>query len=73
LYGLLGRRVAADPGYAYSDEVRSKDFRWTPEQLDQLLRQPSEILPRSRMTMIPIARPKERADLIAYLQTLADP
>ncbi len=71
LAGLLGRPVAGDPGYGYSDEVRALEFRWTPEQLDRLLRRPGDVLPRSRMTMLPLGRPEERADLIAYLQSRA--
>jgi cytochrome c len=68
LVGIVGRRLAADPGYSYSDEVRTKDFVWDAAQLDRFLRQPSEILPRSRMTMVPLSSPQERANLIAYLE-----
>ena len=68
LYGMFGRPAGQVPGFVYSDAVKNSEIVWTPETLDQWLARPSEFLPGTRMVFVGIRKPKDRANLLAYLQ-----
>ncbi len=66
--GLLGRKAGSVPGFGYSPAMRNAHITWNPKTLDQFLAQPLKTVPGSSMTYAGIPDPKDRADLIAYLQ-----
>jgi cytochrome c len=70
---LFGRRAGSVPGYDYSPMMQVQSFSWTPEILDQWLRDPVGFLPDSRMRFLPINDPQDRAHLIAFLQSATIP
>ncbi len=75
LWSVVQRPKAAHPGYAYSGplaELGKKGEAWTYESLDQFVANPRGYVPGTKMAFAGIANPRERADLIAYLRTLAD-
>jgi len=59
-------------GFAYSQALRGTGGQWTYEALDAFLANPKAYAPGTKMSFAGISRPDERADLIAYLRTLAD-
>ena len=72
LWGVLGRPVASQEGYPYSEALRSMGGVWTPERLDAFLVDPHEEVEGTRMPFRGISDPVERAALIAYLNTMTD-
>ena len=71
LYGVVGGPHAHMEGYQYSAALKAHAGPWTYEELDKWLTKPSAYAPGTKMSFAGIANPKERADVIDYLHTLA--
>jgi cytochrome c len=72
LYDVVGRPIAEHPGFAYSDALlKHKGSTWTYANLDDWLKSPKDWAPGTKMTFAGISDDKDRANLLAYLQTLA--
>jgi len=71
LYGVVGRNVASVAGFNYSAALKAKGGTWTFDALDKWLLDPRADVPGTAMTFAGIANEKQRADLIAYLDTLS--
>ncbi|MGD9501352.1 MAG: cytochrome c family protein [Methyloceanibacter sp.] len=74
LNGIVGRKAAAAPGFAYSPGLKKlgdEGFAWTAENLDKWIADPKAMLPDSPMAQLfqGVSDAQERADIIAYLQT----
>ena len=68
--GVFGRAAGRAAGFAYSEALKGSSLVWNDETLDRWLADPEKTAPGQRMGVnVPDAR--ERADLIAYLKTLA--
>jgi len=73
LYGIVGDEVAHDRGgYAFSDALKSKGGTWTVDALNDWLFKPSTYVKGTKMTFIGLPKAKDRADIIAYLNSLSD-
>ena len=72
LYGVIGRPLASHGGFNYSAALKGKGGEWSYEALDQFVHNPKGYAPGTIMAFAGVARPEERADLLAYLRTLAD-
>jgi cytochrome c len=72
LWGAVGRAVAKQPGFSYSDELVAKGGNWTPEELDLFLANPLERVPGTRMGFLGLPDQQERADLITFLNMKSD-
>lgn len=71
LFGLFGRQAGTLPGYSYSDALKSSDLVWEADTIDKLFELgPDHYTPGSKMPMQRIARPEDRADLIAFLREM---
>lgn len=70
LWGIVGKDVAAVKGFNYSKAFRNLGGRWTPERLDQFLRDPEGFAPGTTMTMPGIEDETLRRDIINYLVEL---
>ncbi|MGZ2259216.1 c-type cytochrome [Roseobacter sp. A03A-229] len=70
LYGVVGREKGAVGGFNYSDTLASMDGAWTAENLDGFLERPSSYAPGTSMSFAGLKKVEERADLIAYLDSL---
>lgn len=68
LHGIVGRRVASLPGYAYSPALRAQKFMWTEAQLDKWLKSPRTLVPGTSMSFPGLSDAAERKALIAYLK-----
>ena len=72
VWGVVGAPVGSHmEGYAYSNALKAKGGQWTYEELDKWLLKPAAYAPGTKMTFAGVPDPKVRADLIAYLRTLA--
>jgi cytochrome c len=75
MWNLLDRPKAAVAGFAYSDVLKSQAAaggKWDFASLDGFIANPRGYAPGTKMAFAGIASPKERADLLAYLRSLAD-
>ncbi len=72
LFGIVGRARASEPSFAYSDAMKAKGGEWTIEDLNKFLTNPKEFVPGTKMNFPGFARGSQRADVIAYLNSLAD-
>jgi len=70
LKGVVGRRAGAVKGYSYSKALLATQLTWTPAELDRWLARPQALAPGTLMVFAGVPSAAERADLIAYLQTL---
>ena len=64
--GIVGRAAGSLPDYAYSAALKRSGLIWTPQTLDRWLRDPQKLVPGAKM-YFSVAKPKDRADIIAYL------
>ena len=71
LYGVVGRAVASEPGFNYSAPLKAKGGTWTFDALNKWLTKPSADVPGTAMTFAGLSNEKQRADVIAYLNTLS--
>src|SRR5581483_6576511 len=70
LHGVVGRKAGKQPGFAYSDALSAKNFRWTAEKLDQFLKDPSEFAPGTAMAFSGLKNDADRQAVINYLKTV---
>ncbi|HEV2596712.1 c-type cytochrome [Sphingopyxis sp.] len=69
LRGIVGKKAASKPKYAYSPALKKSVLVWNPENLDRWLAGPTKLVPGSKMvTAVPNAA--NRKAIIAYLATL---
>jgi len=72
LYGVVGGPHDHESGFDYSAALEKfKGQPWTYEQLNKWLFDPQTYAPGTRMTFAGIKNTQQRADVIAYLRTLA--
>lgn len=72
LWNVVGRRIAADPDFDYSESLKKVGGDWDIERLDDYLSDPKLVAPEGRMPFPGITSAEERAHLIAYLIALRD-
>jgi cytochrome c len=74
LYGVVGAQKAHAEGFAYSDillQQQAEGQTWTYENLNAFLTSPRDYAPGTKMAFAGVDSPEERADILAYLQTLS--
>lgn len=72
LWGIVGRDIGSYDGFSYSGAMSALDGDWTYEQLDHFIANPRGWLDGTAMAFAGIRNEEDRADLLAYLQTLSD-
>jgi cytochrome c len=70
LFGIVGRPSHSVAGFNYSEPMKAYSVTWDTAVLDHYLIDPRATVPGTKMIFVGIKNEKERADLIAYLQTL---
>jgi cytochrome c len=70
LFGVVGEPIGQGKGFAFSDVLKSKGGNWTPETLNEWLYKPSAFAKGTKMSFAGITKPQERANVIAYLESL---
>jgi cytochrome c len=71
LYGIVGARVASAAGFSFSAALKKVGGSWTYEQLNHWLLDPQTFAPGTLMSYPGMRSIQGRADVIAYLRTLA--
>ncbi len=72
LYGVVGRDVAAVDGFGYSGALVAVADVWTPDNLNHFLENPKGYAPGTAMGYNGMRKIEDRANLIAYLDSLDD-
>jgi cytochrome c len=72
LWDVVGGPIAEDRGgFSFSDALsKHKGEKWTPELLNDWLDNPQHFAQGTKMTFAGFPKAENRADVIAYLQTL---
>jgi len=72
LWDVVGRQKGSGAGFSYSDAMKAKGGTWTADDLNKFLASPRDFAPGTKMTFAGFSRENQRADVIAYLNTLSD-
>lgn len=67
--GVFGCRAGTQAGFGYSDALKKSGIVWDVAALDRWLADPNALVPGNTMAVKLANVPKDRADLIAYLET----
>jgi cytochrome c len=71
LYGVVDRPVASEPGFNYTAALKAKGGKWTFAALNKWLTDPRADVRGTSMSFAGLSREKQRADVIAFLDTLS--
>lgn len=72
LHGILGGPKAHLGNFNYSAALKGKGGDWTAEDMNEFLKNPKGYVPGTIMAFAGISSGKERADIIAYLNSNSD-
>jgi len=70
LFGVVGRKAATRPGFAYSAPLQKSGIVWTEASLTKWTAGPARVVPGTKMAFAGISSKKQQADLVEYLETL---
>ena len=70
LFGVVGRKAGSIEGFRYSEANKKSGITWTPEVLDEYLKDPRAKVPGTIMAFAGLKNDTERQNVIAYLETL---
>jgi cytochrome c len=72
LFGIVGDKKGEGRGFNFSAGMKGKGGTWTIDDLNQFIDNPKGFVPGTAMGFAGIQKDSERADVIAYLNTLSD-
>jgi cytochrome c len=70
LNGVVDRAVGSVGEFAYSDGMKAHGGNWDPDSLYAFLENPKAYVPGTKMSFAGLPKPEDRANIIAYLQSL---
>jgi cytochrome c len=70
LFGVIGRLAGSIPGFQYTADHKKLGVTWDAAILDKYLTNPRALVPDTTMIYAGLNDDTERANLIAYLETL---
>lgn len=70
LHGVVGRPSHSIEGFNYSEPMKNYNVTWDQPTLDHYLTDPRGVVPGTKMIFVGVKKDDERANLIAYLETL---
>lgn len=70
LDGVINRAVGGVAGFAYSDAMAGHGGAWDPETMSLFLENPKGYVPGTKMSFAGLPKPEDRANVVAYLQSL---
>jgi cytochrome c len=72
LWSVVGRPLASHAGFNYSAALKAKGGDWTIDALNAFILNPKADIPGTAMAFAGVSRANERADILAYLNSLSD-
>jgi cytochrome c len=72
LYGIVGDHKGEGRGFNFSAAMKGKGGTWSIDDLNQFIASPKGYVPGTAMGFAGIQKDSERADVIAYLNSLSD-
>ena len=71
LYGIMEENIAAVPNYQFSQALAAhKSEKWDPDKLNVWLYKPQDFAKGTKMTFPGLPKVQDRADVVAYLESL---
>ncbi len=70
LNGIVDKAVGSVASFSYSNGMAGFGGAWTPEILNEFILKPKALISDTKMSFAGLRKVEERADLIAYLQTV---
>jgi len=70
LYGVVDRPIGSVDGFSYSGGFADSGDNWNAANLDAFLTKPKAFAPKTSMGFSGLKKPADRANLIAYLDSL---
>ncbi|MBU2981550.1 cytochrome c family protein [Lentibacter algarum] len=70
LHGIVGKSVASTDGFGYSGALKAVAETWGTDELNAFLTKPKSFAPGTAMSFNGLKKDKDRANLIAYLESL---
>jgi cytochrome c len=72
LYGIVGDHKGEGRGFNFSAAMKAKGGSWSIDELNQFIASPKGFVPGTAMGFAGIPKDTERADVLAYLNSLSD-
>ena len=72
LFGIVGDHRGEGRGFNFSAAMKAKGGTWTIDDLNQFIANPKGFVPGTAMGFAGIPKDSERADVIAFLNSLSD-
>jgi cytochrome c len=72
LYGVVGEARGTGRGFNFSAAMKAKTGTWSFEDLNKFIASPKGFVPGTAMSFAGITKDSERADLLAYLNSMSD-
>jgi len=70
LQGIVGRRSGSVSGFRYSRAMKNANITWDQKSLEAYVAAPQVLVPGTTMPFSGLPNAGDRADLVAYLETL---
>ena len=72
LFGIVDSPSGNALGYTYSKAMKMANLTWDETTLERFIKNPKKLIKKTKMSFPGIRSYEQRANLIAYLKTLAD-
>jgi len=69
LHGVVGRKAGEGTEFRYSPAMKRSGITWNADTLNSFIADPQKLVPGNRMPYSGLPEAKDRADLVAYLQS----
>ena len=72
LYGVVNRKIGGVQGFKYSTAMAQYGKNWSFEELNGFLHKPMKYMKGTKMGFIGLKKDKDRANVIAYMNSKSD-